>query len=256
MAFAAGELERRRALRYPPYSHLIRVICWAEQSAPARDAAFDLRERLLEGLGAPGRRRNPSARPSLAVQVARARAPGAVVKASERRPAVGQRGRPCGRRRAAGNIWGELQRGRRSAVALASFRRSDMRGVRMDPRNVRVRMSGLCALAPVLAISLTVMSSVAMAAPKRISYARLTHACPPPPAGSATCFAVVREPIAASASASASAAPAGSGVYPYAAGAGSASAGPAGGLTPGELATAYGYSPAGGSGQTVAIIDA
>jgi PKD repeat protein len=113
-------------------------------------------------------------------------------------------------------------------------------------------MSGLCALAAMLAISLTVMSSVATAAPRRIGYARLTHACPPPPVGSATCFAVVREPIAASGSAASLA----SGIYPYAIGAGSASAGPAGGLTPGELATAYGYSPAGGSGQTVAIIDA
>src|ERR1700733_6199334 len=127
-----------------------------------------------------------------------------------------------------------------------------MRGVRMDPRSLRVRISGLCALARVLAISLTAMSSVAMAAPKRIGYARLTHACPPPPAGSATCFAVVREPIPASVSAASPA----SGIYPYAIGAGSASAGPAGGLTPGELASAYGYSPAGGSGQTVAIVDA
>src|SRR5271165_6925403 len=32
--------------------------------------------------------------------------------------------------------------------------------------------------------------------------------------------------------------------------------GPAGGLTPAELATAYGYSTAGGKGQTVAIVDA
>src|SRR6185437_10335495 len=37
--FLAGELERRRALDYPPFSHLIRIVCSAEQSAPARAAA-------------------------------------------------------------------------------------------------------------------------------------------------------------------------------------------------------------------------
>ncbi|HEX3520001.1 MAG TPA: primosomal protein N' [Solirubrobacteraceae bacterium] len=44
--FLAGELERRRALRYPPFSHLIRVICSAEESARARDAASEVRERI------------------------------------------------------------------------------------------------------------------------------------------------------------------------------------------------------------------
>jgi len=46
-------------------------------------------------------------------------------------------------------------------------------------------------------------------------------------------------------------------VSPYQAGAGSSSKGPAGGLTPADLASAYGYSPSvGGTGQTVAIVDA
>ena len=49
-AFAAEELERRRALGYPPFSHLIRIVLGAEQAAPAREAAFDLRERLLAPL--------------------------------------------------------------------------------------------------------------------------------------------------------------------------------------------------------------
>ena len=55
--------------------------------------------------------------------------------------------------------------------------------------------------------------------------------------------------MAASASAAA-------GVHPYVAGGGSASSGPAGGLTPADLASAYNYDPTGGSGQTVAIVDA
>lgn len=120
----------------------------------------------------------------------------------------------------------------------------------MDPSRVRLRIKGLWALSAVFVTSVTVMVSVAAAAPTRIDYARLTHACPPPRAGSATCFAVVRQPVAASAAA------ADSGVHPYIAGAGDASSGPSGGLTPTELATAYGYDPAGGSGQTVAVIDA
>jgi primosomal protein N' (replication factor Y) (superfamily II helicase) len=37
--FLAGELERRRALGYPPYADLIRVVCTSEDGAPARAAA-------------------------------------------------------------------------------------------------------------------------------------------------------------------------------------------------------------------------
>jgi primosomal protein N' (replication factor Y) len=44
--FLAGELRRREALRYPPFSHLIRVVCAAVDPAPARAAADALRERL------------------------------------------------------------------------------------------------------------------------------------------------------------------------------------------------------------------
>jgi primosomal protein N' (replication factor Y) (superfamily II helicase) len=36
--FVAGELERRRALAYPPFSHLIRIVCAAEQDLAARAA--------------------------------------------------------------------------------------------------------------------------------------------------------------------------------------------------------------------------
>jgi len=48
--FIAGELERRRALRYPPFSNLIRVVCSAERSADARAAACAVRDSLLDGL--------------------------------------------------------------------------------------------------------------------------------------------------------------------------------------------------------------
>src|SRR5438477_116145 len=44
--FLAGELERRRALGYPPFSHLIRIVCAAPESSPARAAAQAVRAQL------------------------------------------------------------------------------------------------------------------------------------------------------------------------------------------------------------------
>jgi primosomal protein N' (replication factor Y) len=44
--FMAGELDRRRLLAYPPFSHLIRVVCSAEEGPAARAAATDIRARL------------------------------------------------------------------------------------------------------------------------------------------------------------------------------------------------------------------
>ncbi len=48
--FIAGELERRRALHYPPFSHLIRIICSAVESERARAAAGAVRESLADWL--------------------------------------------------------------------------------------------------------------------------------------------------------------------------------------------------------------
>jgi PKD repeat protein len=81
-------------------------------------------------------------------------------------------------------------------------------------------------------------------------YAKVSRACPPPKPGSATCFALVRVPVSSTAAGEV-------GVRPYAVNDGASKSGPAGGLTPAQLASAYGYEPtAGGSGQTVAIVDA
>jgi primosomal protein N' (replication factor Y) len=44
--FLAGELKRRRALGYPPFSSLVRVVCAAEQSTRARAAAEAVRAGL------------------------------------------------------------------------------------------------------------------------------------------------------------------------------------------------------------------
>jgi len=50
--FLAGELERRRLLSYPPFSHLIRVVCAAESAADARAAALAVREGIAPRLDA------------------------------------------------------------------------------------------------------------------------------------------------------------------------------------------------------------
>ena len=44
--FAADELERRRALGYPPFSTLIRVVCMAREPGPEIAAAMAVRERI------------------------------------------------------------------------------------------------------------------------------------------------------------------------------------------------------------------
>ncbi len=48
-AFIAGELERRRALLYPPYSTLIRLICSSPDAAAPARAAAELQARIQAG---------------------------------------------------------------------------------------------------------------------------------------------------------------------------------------------------------------
>ena len=83
--FLAGELQRREALRYPPFSHLIRIVCSSVDPAPARAAANALRERLR--IVPPG----PDASVLGPADLFRLRGRERqvlVVKAAERRPAV------------------------------------------------------------------------------------------------------------------------------------------------------------------------
>ena len=44
--FLRGELGRRQALAYPPYGHLVRVVCSSAEPGPEHEAATALRERL------------------------------------------------------------------------------------------------------------------------------------------------------------------------------------------------------------------
>ena len=83
--------------------------------------------------------------------------------------------------------------------------------------------------------------------PQGTRYAKVRRVCPARKPGDATCFAL--ELVSA---------PAGTtGVSAYQLAAGAEAKGPAGGLTPADLASAYSFSPSlGGTGQTVAIVDA
>jgi primosomal protein N' (replication factor Y) len=46
--FLAGELDRRRALGYPPFSHLIRIVCSAPDAQAAQAAASAVGEQLRD----------------------------------------------------------------------------------------------------------------------------------------------------------------------------------------------------------------
>ncbi len=46
--FLAGELQRRAALRYPPFAHLIRIVCSAAEAARAQAAASAVRDGMAE----------------------------------------------------------------------------------------------------------------------------------------------------------------------------------------------------------------
>ncbi len=48
--FLAGELERRRALRYPPFSHLLRIELTSPDAVHVETVAAKARDALLEGL--------------------------------------------------------------------------------------------------------------------------------------------------------------------------------------------------------------
>ena len=123
----------------------------------------------------------------------------------------------------------------------------------MDVLRVRrshLGQTGWLALAIVLVPMLAAPGASAKSTSKQTHYAKVRRACGAPKPGHAACFALVREPVSSGDAGAA-------GVRPYAAGAGASESGPAGGLTPGELASAYGYDPtAGGTGQMIAIVDA
>ncbi len=109
-----------------------------------------------------------------------------------------------------------------------------------------VLLCGLLGLA-VWASAATAASRAASAEKPQIRYAKVHRLCRAPGRGRAACLALKLK----------AASPGSPGALPYVVAAGARSKGPAGGLTPADLASAYSVSPtATGSGQTVAIVDA
>lgn len=111
----------------------------------------------------------------------------------------------------------------------------------------RYRIVTLGAAAAALVVPLGIAGSGTAQTRPTTDYALNEPVCPKPVAGQASCFVMRRVQVTQGTP----------GAIPYTPGAGSSTAGPTGGLTPGDLASAYSYSPtATGSGQTVAIVDA
>jgi primosomal protein N' (replication factor Y) len=86
--FLAGELERREALGYPPFSHLIRVVCAAVEAERARAAAAAVRERLRSLLGSEAATKTAVLGPAALFRLRGRERQVLVVKAAERRQAV------------------------------------------------------------------------------------------------------------------------------------------------------------------------
>ncbi len=113
-----------------------------------------------------------------------------------------------------------------------------------------IRAAGLvllAAIAMVPAHGAWAASAAPTSPPAETLYAKARQVCPAVAPDSARCLALALAPATVGAP----------GARAYLKAAGALSTGPAGGLTPSDLAGAYGYSPtSGGSGQTVAIVDA
>jgi primosomal protein N' (replication factor Y) len=77
--FLAEELERRRFLRYPPFSTLIRIVCASETPGAAQLAATEVKARLPQSLG-----------PAPLFKLRGKERSQVVVKAAERRSAIDQ----------------------------------------------------------------------------------------------------------------------------------------------------------------------
>jgi hypothetical protein len=126
---------------------------------------------------------------------------------------------------------------------MTAAARSRARGIALTRTLVALLASALLAGAP--AASAASGSHPALHAKTR--YARIRRACRAPAAGHRQCMALGRVTVAAGTA----------GARPFVQDDGAGESGPAGGLTPAQLASAYEYDPAeGGAGQTVALIDA
>jgi primosomal protein N' (replication factor Y) (superfamily II helicase) len=86
--FLVGELDRRRALGYPPFSHLIRIVCSAVEPDRAAAAATAVRQALAERLSGGAELELIVLGPAILFRLRGRERRALVVKAAERRRAV------------------------------------------------------------------------------------------------------------------------------------------------------------------------
>jgi hypothetical protein len=124
---------------------------------------------------------------------------------------------------------------------------ADTRRVSLCSR-FRLAFIAVATLVPPAWVALAPSSAASTPVPAGTEYAVSEPVCPVNPGvGRSTCFALRRVRVSKGTP----------GAKPFKFGAGSYAVGPADGLTPGDLATAYNFSPTGsGAGQTVALVDA
>ena len=117
--FLAGELQRREALRYPPFAHLIRIVC----AAPRPSARAAAAARCARGLSDLRRQRCRVLGPAPLFRLRGRERRVLLVKAAERDAAVDAVGAAVARVARAARTGGELQRGRGPAVTRVRSKR-------------------------------------------------------------------------------------------------------------------------------------
>jgi PKD repeat protein len=121
---------------------------------------------------------------------------------------------------------------------------------RLAARRVRVRIGAVLAVLLCALAAASGASASSTGTSRRTAFAKISRVCPAPQPGDASCLALARVPVPSTDAGQ-------PGVSAYTAAAAAAEPALAAGLTPKNLASAYGYSPAaGGSGQTIALVDA
>jgi PKD repeat protein len=129
-------------------------------------------------------------------------------------------------------------------------RHEDVRMDRLAARRVRVRIGAVVAVFLCALAAASAASASSTGTSRRAAYAKISRVCPAPQPGDASCLALARVPVPSTDAGQ-------PGVSAYTAATAAAEPALVAGRTPKNLASAYGYSPAaGGSGQTIALVDA
>jgi PKD repeat protein len=129
-------------------------------------------------------------------------------------------------------------------------RHEDVKMNRLGGRGARLGVGAVLAVLLCALAAASDASASSAGTSQRTAYAKISRVCPAPQPGDASCLALARVPVPSTDAGQ-------PGVSAYTAATAAAEPALAAGRTPKNLASAYGYSPAaGGSGQTIALVDA